>query len=137
MEKEEDILQFKKIVDSYNGIPRLIVYFNGKNYGSVSSNRGDDLKGMCLEKFIKRRFMAKIRDIDANGIEGFAFYDVHTGSYYDQYQPNFKIKLDGREGFSEMEKVLERLGYKLVFYKEGKTSVWYKMKRINGSKKNF
>lgn len=132
IEEEPVKIIFSQAIDSNYGLPRMKIQANKQYYGSVLSNKGHDLKGLCLEKFIKRRFMTKLREIDANGIEGFAFYDVRTGSYYDQYQPNFKIKLDGREGFSEMIKVLERLGYELVFFKDNKSSVVYEMRKING-----
>jgi len=129
MENEKNRLQFKMTVDKSNQSPRCTVYYNGKNYGSTAGV-GYDLKGVCLSHFIKRRFLAQLKRLDATGINGFQFYNIKTKTWHQNYQQNYKILLDGSYGFASMEEVMERLGYTLIFEKETKASSWYELKEI-------
>ena len=84
---------------------------------------GYDMKGTALAKWMKEEFYEQLKKLRANygsgdntgGFYGLSFYNKKRQKRQKTWSKNCTVGLDGGCGFSSMERILNKLGYKLNY----------------------
>lgn len=97
------------------------VYYNRDKIESCNGG-GYDMKGTCLGKFITYYFNEYLKKLRArrehdtkNCFYGLTFYNKKTKKYQVAYTEGCDFYIDGACGFSSMERILEKIGFKLEY----------------------
>lgn len=85
---------------------------------------GYDMKGTCFGDFINTYFYDEIRKLNSADFYGL----THYGKNYKHLRRASKYgtsHVDGGSGFSSMEKILNKIGFKISFIKESTNEIIY------------
>ena len=100
-----------------------------ENKISSTCGGGYDMKGTCLGDFINIYFYDEIRKLNSADFYGL----THYGKKYRHLKnasKHGKSHVDGGCGFSTMEKILNKIGFKLSFVLENNNQIIYNLKSI-------
>jgi hypothetical protein len=106
------------------------------NKVSSTCGGGYDMKGTCLGEFINKIFAKELRRLTANsgssdgGFYGLSHYNNKTGKYQKRASKHTNSYVDGGCGFSSMEDILNKIGFKLSWVIESKNRTIYSLKTI-------
>jgi hypothetical protein len=96
---------------------------------SSTCGGGYDMKGTCLGDFINTYFYDEIRKLNSADFYGLK----HYGKKYRRLKhasKHGKSYVDGGCGFSTMESILNKIGFKLSFVLENNNKIIYNLKSI-------
>ena len=96
---------------------------------SSTCGGGYDMKGTCLGDFINTYFYDEIRKLNSADFYGLK----HYGKKYRHLKhasKHGKSYVDGGCGFSTMESILNKIGFKLSFVLENNNQIIYNLKTI-------
>ena len=107
----------------------------GDSMGFRAGGGGYDKRGSVLAGFIKLHFEEELKRLPTNygsgdskkGFYGLRFFNTKTNKSQHRYSKNCRVGLDGACGMSSMERILEKIGFKLVFVMEDKNQDVYKL----------
>ena len=79
---------------------------------------GYDMSGTCLGAWIEKRFHEQLKQLRPSDFCGLSFWDPKARKYRKAYRPGCIVSLDGGCGFSCMENILGKLGFRLQYVGE-------------------
>ena len=99
---------------------------------------GYDMKGTCLGDFINKIFAKELTRLPANsgsndtkgGFYGLSHYNNKTKKYQKRASKHSNSHVDGKCGFSSMEDILNKIGFRMSWVVEGKKRSVYTLKTI-------
>ena len=113
---------------SKNGVCRI---YNRRNEKTVffAGGGGYDKKGVCLANFIEEYFKNELKKINSSKFYGLTHYNTKTSKYNKKANKNTKTYLEGASGFNSMERILNKIGFKLNFVYESNNNIVYTLNK--------
>ena len=120
------------------GYTLVSLYVNGDKVAKTGGG-GYDMKGSVLGQFITQNFQDELKSFTANygshdntpresSYYGLTFYSKDYKPH-NNYQDGDSVSFDGACGFSECQKILGALGYKLEFIHKSKNELVYTLEK--------
>lgn len=102
--------------------------FKGDKIASTCGG-GYDMKGTVLGEMINKYFTHELKKLSTKDFYGLSHYNpkakTHKRRFLKHATSNTKTYVDGGCGFESMNRILEKIGFKLQFVKETKNSSTY------------
>ncbi len=122
-------LKFKWTVsrgrDTY-GYNICSLWVDGRKVSSCNGG-GYDMKGTALANWIQEKFKEEVKKLNSAKYYGLHFYNKKTRKHHDRFRKGYSFWLDGACGFDSIKRILNALGYKLIFADETRNSSTYLM----------
>lgn len=116
-EKRSLLAEFRWTVsrgrDTY-GYNICTLYIDGCKVASCNGG-GYDMQGTCLADWLQDNEQERLKHLKASTYYGLFFYNPKRKKRQKRYSAGCSIVLDGGCGFSSIERIGERIGYKFQY----------------------
>ena len=104
-----------------------IYNLRGEKTEFYAGGGGYDKQGTCLGQLINHYFNNEIKKLNTSDFYGLTHWNKKTKKHQKRSSKNTKSYVNGACGFNSMQKILNKIGFKLQFVYESNNSTMYKM----------
>lgn len=110
----------------------IVTLRTGFNREKVASTCGSayDMRGVVLADFIKLHFAEELKYLDSDDFYGLSFWNPEIQKCHRFYREGDIVRLDGKCGFDNMERILNKIGFSLRFIGESRSESTYMVNAI-------